>query len=155
MQIECGNWTQKERSKGSGSNWFAVRNPINNDGCHMDSNCCVYYISEGIGIEWQKEEFNTQGKLKSNEIVCFGLQILKWIWNIAAVALCEKTIVERMMSALELKCNVWILIEVKQPRKKIGKVRRNMIGLPGNKNDRLLIYLKVQDWQGIKRHWIL
>ena len=65
--------------------------------------------------------------------------------------MCEKTIVERMMSALELKCNVWILIEVKQPRKKIGKVRRNMIGLPGNKNDRLLIYLKVQDWQGIKR----
>ena len=68
-----------------------------------------------------------------------------WIWNTAAVVMGKNAIVERMMRALELYCNIWPWIEVRRSRKMMGKLRRNTIGLSGNENDRLLIYLKAQD----------
>ena len=77
-----------------------------------------------------------------------NLKIETWILNVVAVAMCENAIVERMLSALEL--NPWI--EVLRSWKKIGKSRRNTIGLSGNENDRQLIYSKAQDYcRGIKR----
>ena len=56
--------------------------------------------------------------------------------NVVAVAMCENAIVKRILRALELQPNVWLLIEVRRSWKKIGKSRRNTIGLLGNKNDR-------------------
>ena len=77
-----------------------------------------------------------------------NLKFQTWSCNVAAVAMCKSAIVKRMTRALELKA-VWPLIEVRRLRKNIGKSRRNTIGLSGNKNDRLLIYSKAQDCQGI------
>ena len=72
--------------------------------------------------------------------------------NVVAVAMCENAIVKRILRALELQPNVWPWIEVRRSWKKIGKSRRNTIGLSGNKNDRHLIYSKAQDYcRGIKR----
>ena len=80
-----------------------------------------------------------------------NLKIETWILNVAA-AVCENAIVERKMEAMEFKANVWPWIKVRRPRKKIGKSRRNTIGFSDNDNDRLLIYLKAQDYfRGIKR----
>ena len=72
--------------------------------------------------------------------------------NLVAVMMCENAIVERMLRVLELKDNVWPWIKVRQSMKKIGKSRRNTVGFSDNKNDRLLIYSKAQDYcRGIKR----
>ena len=71
---------------------------------------------------------------------CANLEIETWILNVAAVPMCENTIVERMTRAVELKDNVWPWIEVLWSRKKIGKSRRNTFGFLGYENDRLLIY---------------
>ena len=81
-----------------------------------------------------------------------NLKIETWILNVVAVAMCENAIVERMLRALELQANVWPWIEVRRSWKKIGKSRRNTIGLSGSENDRQLIYSKAQDYcRGIKR----
>jgi hypothetical protein len=84
-----------------------------------------------------------------------NLKFETWIWNVAAVAMCENAIakqnVERTKSTLELICEVWALIEVRRSRKKIGQSRRNTIGLSGNENDRLLIYWQARDCRGVKR----
>ena len=56
--------------------------------------------------------------------------------NVVAVAMCENAIVKRILRALELQPNVWPWIEVRRSWKKIGKSRRNTVGLSGNKNDR-------------------
>ena len=81
-----------------------------------------------------------------------NLKIETWILNVVAVAMCEHAIVEQMPKALELQANVWPWIEVRRSWKKIGKSRRNTIGLSGNENDRQLIYSKAQDYcRGIKR----
>ena len=81
-----------------------------------------------------------------------NLKIETWILNVVAVAMCKNAIVERMLRALELQPNVWLWIEVRRSWKKVGKSRRNMIGLSGNENDWQLIYSKAQDYsRGIKR----
>ena len=81
-----------------------------------------------------------------------NLKIETWILNVVAVAMCENAIVERTLRALELQANVWSWIEVQRSWKKIGKSRRNTIGLSGSENDRQLIYSKAQDYcRGIKR----
>ena len=76
-----------------------------------------------------------------------NLKIETWILNVVAVAMCENVIVKQMLSASELK--PWI--EVRWSRKKIGKSRRNTIGLLGNENDRLLVYSKAQYCRGINK----
>ena len=80
-----------------------------------------------------------------------NLKIETWILNVVAVAMCKNAIVERMLRALELQANVWSWIEVRRTWKNIGKSRRNMIGLSGNENDRLLVYSKAQYCQGINK----
>ena len=85
-----------------------------------------------------------------------NFKIETWIWNVTAVAICKNAIVKRMLRAMELKATIWLWIEVRRSRKKIGKSRRNTIGLSGNENDRQLIYLKAQDYcRGIKRTWVM
>jgi hypothetical protein len=73
-----------------------------------------------------------------------NLKFETWIWNVAAVAMCENEIakqnVERMKRTMELIREVWPWIEVRRSRKKIGQARRNTIGMSWNENDRLLIY---------------
>ena len=82
---------------------------------------------------------------------CANLKIETWILNVVAVAMWEDATVERMMRSLEFNSNVWPLIEIRVSRKKIGKSRRNTIGLSGNKNDRLLVNSKVQYCSGISK----
>ena len=52
---------------------------------------------------------------------------------------------------MEFKANVCLWIEVQRQREKNGKLGRNMIGLSGNKNVRLLINSNAQESRGIKR----
>ena len=80
-----------------------------------------------------------------------NLEIETWIWNDDAVGMCENTIVEQMLRALELGVIIWPWIEVRRSRKKIEKLTRSTIGFSGNKNDRLLVYSKAQYSRGINK----
>ena len=73
-----------------------------------------------------------------------NLKIETSILNGVAVTMCKNAIVERMLRALEFEANAWTWMEVRWSRKKIGKSRRNTIGLSGNESDRQLVYSKAQ-----------
>jgi len=73
-----------------------------------------------------------------------NLKIETSILNGDAVTMCKNAIVEQMLRALEFQANAWTWMEVRWSRKKIGKSRRNTIGLSGNESDRQLVFSKAQ-----------
>ena len=111
-------------------------------------------LLEILTANGRKKNEHTRRKDERGDCLSFraNSKIKTWIFNVVAVTMCKNAIAERMLRALELQANVWSWIEVQRSWKKIGKSRRNTIGLSGSENDRQLIYSKAQDYcRGIKR----